>query len=376
MQIRLGTARGMGYRGNEQGLLDADTNMTYAVKYLAGAYRAAGCNEARAVSYYQRGYYGAKRSKCATPQPQTQIAAAPAEKAAPAAVAAPEMARAPATDVLKPRVVRTQTIVQPRHELPAKPAPVKPQPETVARAEPQPAPKTQPVPVATPEPAAAAKPAPVVTAQPEPVPAVKPEPVVVAKPAPPPAPPRMNLATALSLPKPTPEPAQAPTPVTAKPDTAPKTTPPVANAKPVPPAVEPSPKPVMKLAVALSQPESKPVTTQTVAKPASAPAQVAALPTDTPAEVKPSTVGKIDLASVPLPIAKPDLQAIETGARKKKRERVAAAKPAAAEPAVELEQAAEKSSAAAEPNLVIAKLEPDAVPIPVAKPDVMPTEKP
>src|SRR5690242_13078472 len=33
MQIRLGTARGMGYTGSAAGLLDADTNMTYAVKY-------------------------------------------------------------------------------------------------------------------------------------------------------------------------------------------------------------------------------------------------------------------------------------------------------------------------------------------------------
>ena len=57
MQIRLGTARGMGYRGGAAGLLDADTNMTYAVKYLAGAYRAAGGNADRAVALYARGYY-------------------------------------------------------------------------------------------------------------------------------------------------------------------------------------------------------------------------------------------------------------------------------------------------------------------------------
>jgi soluble lytic murein transglycosylase-like protein len=42
MQIRLGTARALGYRGTAAGLLDPDTNMTYAVGYLAGAYRAAG----------------------------------------------------------------------------------------------------------------------------------------------------------------------------------------------------------------------------------------------------------------------------------------------------------------------------------------------
>ena len=56
MQIRLGTARRLGYRGTWQGLLDADTNMTYAVRYLAGAYRAAHGNAALAVALYQRGY--------------------------------------------------------------------------------------------------------------------------------------------------------------------------------------------------------------------------------------------------------------------------------------------------------------------------------
>src|SRR5690606_30183299 len=49
MQIRLGTARAMGYTGAAHGLLDADTNMTYAVRYLARAYRAAGCNTHRAI---------------------------------------------------------------------------------------------------------------------------------------------------------------------------------------------------------------------------------------------------------------------------------------------------------------------------------------
>jgi soluble lytic murein transglycosylase-like protein len=56
MQIRLGTARAMGYSGSAAGLLDAETNMTYAVRYLAGAYRAAGANETRALALYARGY--------------------------------------------------------------------------------------------------------------------------------------------------------------------------------------------------------------------------------------------------------------------------------------------------------------------------------
>jgi soluble lytic murein transglycosylase-like protein len=63
MQIRLGTARAMGYRGTAAGLLDADTNMTYAVKYLAGAYHTAGGNPERTVRYYAAGYYYAAKGK-------------------------------------------------------------------------------------------------------------------------------------------------------------------------------------------------------------------------------------------------------------------------------------------------------------------------
>lgn len=63
MQIRLGTARAMGYRGTAAGLLDPETNTTYAVKYLAGAYRAADGNANRAVRYYAAGYYYAAKSK-------------------------------------------------------------------------------------------------------------------------------------------------------------------------------------------------------------------------------------------------------------------------------------------------------------------------
>lgn len=87
MQIRLGTARGLGYRGNAAGLLDADTNMTYAVKYLAGAYRVAGGNQDRAVSYYASGYYyHAKRKGMAMPG-ATIVAAAPVAEAAAASPA-------------------------------------------------------------------------------------------------------------------------------------------------------------------------------------------------------------------------------------------------------------------------------------------------
>jgi soluble lytic murein transglycosylase-like protein len=57
MQIRYATARGMGYRGTVSGLFDANTNLTYAVPYLANAYRVASGNPDRAVALYAGGYY-------------------------------------------------------------------------------------------------------------------------------------------------------------------------------------------------------------------------------------------------------------------------------------------------------------------------------
>ena len=67
MQIRYATARGVGYTGSAAGLLDPETNLTYAVRYLAGAYQVAGGNVDRAVSNYARGYYyAAKRQGMVT----------------------------------------------------------------------------------------------------------------------------------------------------------------------------------------------------------------------------------------------------------------------------------------------------------------------
>ena len=64
MQIKLATARTLGYTGTAEGLRDPETNLTYAVKYLAGAYRAANGNHNRAVAYYAGGYYWvAKRQR-------------------------------------------------------------------------------------------------------------------------------------------------------------------------------------------------------------------------------------------------------------------------------------------------------------------------
>jgi soluble lytic murein transglycosylase-like protein len=64
MQIKLATARSLGYTGDAAGLRDPNTNLTYAVKYLAGAYRAANGDHNRAVHYYAAGYYQvAKRQR-------------------------------------------------------------------------------------------------------------------------------------------------------------------------------------------------------------------------------------------------------------------------------------------------------------------------
>jgi Transglycosylase SLT domain len=64
MQITYETAKNMGYKGEPRGLLDPDVNLTYAVPYLANAYRAADGDENRAVALYAGGYYFvAKRKK-------------------------------------------------------------------------------------------------------------------------------------------------------------------------------------------------------------------------------------------------------------------------------------------------------------------------
>jgi Transglycosylase SLT domain len=143
MQIRLGTARAMGYTGTARGLLDADTNMTYAVKYLAGAYRAAGCNAGRAIAYYQRGYHRVAKRRCSSPS-QIEVVglrsdvARPAQgvekpesksASAPPAAAPPAPASVQAPDVLRPRVVRTLAISRPGHE--------RMRARTVARLEPE-----------------------------------------------------------------------------------------------------------------------------------------------------------------------------------------------------------------------------------------------
>ena len=95
MQIKPATARGLGYTGSPQGLLDANTNLTYAVKYLAGAYRAAHGNHNLAVRYYAGGYYYAAKAQGwnANAQRVATSAVIPvvATEVAPVAAAKPEI---------------------------------------------------------------------------------------------------------------------------------------------------------------------------------------------------------------------------------------------------------------------------------------------
>ena len=95
MQIKLPTARGLGYTGDAAGLRDPDTNLAWGIKYLAGAYRAANGDHSRAVRYYAGGYYyAAKRQRLERP---LQIAPVLASGAPPKIVARPvETARTPA----------------------------------------------------------------------------------------------------------------------------------------------------------------------------------------------------------------------------------------------------------------------------------------
>ena len=83
MQIKLATARSLGYTGDAAGLRDPNTNLTYAVKYLAGAYRAANGDHNRAVHYYAAGYYYvAKRQRLEhIRHPEPVLAAAPPKEA-------------------------------------------------------------------------------------------------------------------------------------------------------------------------------------------------------------------------------------------------------------------------------------------------------
>ncbi len=67
MQIKLQTARAMGYRGSRQGLYDPETNIKYGMLYLAGAHKLGGGSTCGTILKYQGGHY-AKRMQASTKQ--------------------------------------------------------------------------------------------------------------------------------------------------------------------------------------------------------------------------------------------------------------------------------------------------------------------
>jgi len=65
MQIKLQTARAMGYRGSRQGLYDPETNIKYGMLYLAGAHKLGGGSTCGTILKYNGGHY-AKRMQAST----------------------------------------------------------------------------------------------------------------------------------------------------------------------------------------------------------------------------------------------------------------------------------------------------------------------
>lgn len=57
MQIDPRTANSMGFKGQPHELLDAETNLKYATKYLRGAWLVSDGDESKAIGWYARGYY-------------------------------------------------------------------------------------------------------------------------------------------------------------------------------------------------------------------------------------------------------------------------------------------------------------------------------
>ena len=65
-QISFRTARSMGYSGGVAGLLDADTNLRFGIKYLAQAYQLAGGDTCRTVLKYQAGHRAVGMTRAAS----------------------------------------------------------------------------------------------------------------------------------------------------------------------------------------------------------------------------------------------------------------------------------------------------------------------
>ena len=87
MQMLPATARGMGHDGSAKDLLDAETNLKYGVRYLAGAYKVADYNPDQAVRLYSRGYYfqAKRKGMLDVLEPASPVETAAASEPAPVA---------------------------------------------------------------------------------------------------------------------------------------------------------------------------------------------------------------------------------------------------------------------------------------------------
>jgi len=101
MQIKLATARSLGYTGDAAGLRDPATNLAYGIKYLAGAWRAANSDHSRAMHYYASGYYyAAKRQRLERPGHRAPVLASAPPKDVEATKLATEAAPEPAAEAV------------------------------------------------------------------------------------------------------------------------------------------------------------------------------------------------------------------------------------------------------------------------------------
>lgn len=60
MQIRLGTARAIGFRGDARALMNPETNLTWGMRYLGRAWREARGDTCRTIQRYQTGQITAR----------------------------------------------------------------------------------------------------------------------------------------------------------------------------------------------------------------------------------------------------------------------------------------------------------------------------
>jgi len=56
MQLKLATARGVGYKGSAKALYDPETNIAYGMKYLGGAYKLSGGTTCGTILRYNAGH--------------------------------------------------------------------------------------------------------------------------------------------------------------------------------------------------------------------------------------------------------------------------------------------------------------------------------